>query len=65
MCSGERLATDKRQSSVNGAEMCSLYAAPLLRLVVWEGEGRGRWNVAQFQEDSWEGVEAECVYKTV
>ena len=29
MRNGERLATDKRQSSVNGAEMCSLYAAPV------------------------------------
>jgi hypothetical protein len=35
MSGGERLATDKRQSSVNGAEKCSLYAAPLL------GSGEG------------------------
>jgi hypothetical protein len=32
---GERLATDKRQSSIYGAEKCSLHAAPLLS----HGEG--------------------------
>ena len=43
MRGGERLATDKRQSSVNGAEKRSLHAAPLLSPL-----GRGRKRKADF-----------------
>jgi hypothetical protein len=46
---GERLATDKRQSSVNGAEKCSLYAAPLPGSNRGGG-GSGRRSIASFGE---------------
>jgi hypothetical protein len=41
---GERLATDKRQSSVNGAEKRSLHAAPLPGSI----PGRGRTRKAEY-----------------